>query len=277
MHDAPPATEPGSTHGSNHPRQAGYLTADHIDAVLADFRTYLENLLSPPPAPETLPERFDLSAVVAQFTALRHDVNLQTKATRTATEQAAAAVQQLAAAPKPAPPPPASDSTAPLVKGLIEIADALSASQRQIESVRAGVEPLLAKLSAAALPDPPVVTTGFLGKLFGRSAVLTDWAKEAVTADHQRSATAAEATAKLSPMLAGLADGYTMSLRRVEKALEGAGLRAIPTVGRAFDPELMEVVEVVGGENSGTVVEEVRRGYTRNGAVVRFALVKVAR
>ena len=74
-----------------------------------------------------------------------------------------------------------------------------------------------------------------------------------------------------------MADGYTMSLRRVEKALEAAGMVAIPTVGRAFDPELMEVVEVVSGERSGVVVEEVRRGYIRNGSVVRFALVKVAR
>jgi molecular chaperone GrpE (heat shock protein) len=74
-----------------------------------------------------------------------------------------------------------------------------------------------------------------------------------------------------------MADGYTMSLRRVERALEAAGILAIPTVGRAFDPELMEVVEVTDGGPSGTVVEEVRRGYTRNGAVVRFALVKVAR
>jgi molecular chaperone GrpE (heat shock protein) len=36
-------------------------------------------------------------------------------------------------------------------------------------------------------------------------------------------------------------------------------------------------VEVVGGGQSGVVVEEVRRGYVRNGSVVRFALVKVAR
>lgn len=210
---------------------------------------------------------FDLSTVVAQFTALRHDVNLQTKAVRAVAEQATTT-------PKPAAP----DTSAPLLKALIEIADALSASHRQIETVRAGVEPLLAKLSAPSLPAPPSATKpGFLGRLFGGSSNQAEWVREAVAADGQRTSTAAEATAKLSPLLAGVADGYTMSLRRVEKALEMAGMLAIPTVGRAFDPELMEAVEVVSGGPSGTVVEEVRRGYTRNGSVVRFALVKVAR
>ncbi len=232
-------------------------------------------MLTPPPAPENVPVAFDLATVVAQFTALRHDVNLQTKATRAATEQASAAVQQLAATPKP----PASDPTAPLVRGLIEIFDALAASHRQIESVRTGLEPLLAKLSAPSIPEPPVAARpGFLGRLFGGGdGAMATWAKDVTTADAQRTSTAAEATAKLSPLLAGMADGYTMSLRRVEKALEAAGLVAIPTAGRAFDPELMEVVEVVSGGTSGLVAEEVRRGYTRNGSVVRFALVKVAR
>jgi hypothetical protein len=259
MHDAPPAAEPGPTADGGHPRPAGFLTPERIDAILADFRGYLEGLQSPPPAPDTAPPLVDVATVVAQFTALRHDVNLQTKATRAATEQAAAVVQQLTSSPKP----PAADASAPLVKALVDIADALAASHRQIAGVQAGLEPLLAKLAApVTLTSPP----GFFGRLFGQ-APATD----------QRTSTAAEAAGKLSPLLTGVADGYTMSLRRVEKALEAAGMQTIPAVGRAFDPDLMEVVEVAGGGPSGTVVEEVRRGYTRHGSVVRFALVKVAR
>ena len=264
MHDAPPAADPGATAGGGPP--AGYLTADRIDRILADFRGYLEGLLDPPAAPPAAPPPFDLAAVVAQFTALRHDVNLQTKAVRAVAEQAATST------PKPA----VQDTSAPLLKALIDIADVLAASARQIEAVGAGVEPLLAKLSAPSLPDPPAASGGFLGKLFGGSAFVA-WANEVATADAQRTSTAGEAAAKLTPLLAGLADGYTMSLRRVEKALEAAGMLPIPTVGRAFDPELMEAVEVTSGGPSGTVAEEVRRGYTRNGAVVRFALVKVSR
>jgi molecular chaperone GrpE len=255
MHDAPPGAEPGATDGGGGARPVGFLTADRIDAILADFRGHLEGLLTPPPAPETAPAAFDLSAVVAQFTALRHDVNLQTKATRTATEQATELAKQFNSTPKTSP----ADATAPLVKGLIEIADALATAHRQIESVRAGLNPLLAKLSAPSMPKPPTAATGFLGRVFGRREAFNDWAQEVLAADAQRTSTAAEATAKLSPLLAGMADGYTMSLRRVEKALEAAGLVAIPTVGRTFDPELMEAVEVVSGGSSGQVVEEVRR------------------
>lgn len=269
MHDAPPAAEPGAVDRGGGPRQTGFLTPERIDAILADFRGYLEGLLAPPPAPETVPIPFDLSTVVAQFTALRHDVNLQTKAVRAVAEQAAAT-------PKPVPSP--TDSSAPLVKGLIEIGDALATALRQIESVRAGVEPLLGKLSSSSLPQAPGhADPGFFGRLFGGASALNDWAREAVLADAQRTSTAADVTVKLSQLLAGMGDGYTMSLRRVEKALEAAGLVAIPAVGRQFDPELMEAVEVVSGEQSGLVVDEVRRGYTSNGSVVRFALVKVAR
>jgi molecular chaperone GrpE len=250
------------------------LTAEKIDAILADFRGYLEALASPPSAPEVVPTGIDVATVVAQFTALRQDVNLQTKASRAATEQAGELAKQAAATPKPA----ASDPTAPLVKGLIEMYDALANSHRQIASAKAALEPLLAKLASPSLPTPPAAgKPGLFARLAGTPATLADWTREAVAADAQRTATAAEAGAKLSPLLAGLADGYTMSLRRVEKALEAAGLVAIPTVGRAFDPELMEVVEVVAGGGSGVVVDEVRRGYTKNAGVVRFALVKVSR
>jgi molecular chaperone GrpE len=70
-----------------------------------------------------------------------------------------------------------------------------------------------------------------------------------------------------------------MSLQRVERALRQHGLEALHVVGQTFDPESMEVVEVVfdSGRPSGEVVEEVRRGYLWNGRVFRFAQVRVAK
>ncbi len=46
------------------------------------------------------------------------------------------------------------------------------------------------------------------------------------------------------------------------------GLEPIPAVGRPFDPDRMEALEVVldSGRPSGEVVEEVRRGYLWQGA-----------
>jgi molecular chaperone GrpE len=70
-----------------------------------------------------------------------------------------------------------------------------------------------------------------------------------------------------------------MSLERLDRALRQQGLEPIPTEGRTFDPESMEALEPVAGTGrpAGEVVEEVRRGYVREGKVVREALVRVAR
>ena len=124
-------------------------------------------------------------------------------------------------------------------------------------------------------PPPPAEDAprpGVFGRLFAAPAAggdgLRKWAEET-----------AAAVAQLRPRLAGLADGYAMSLRRVGRALPPFGLEPIESVGRPFDPELMEVVEVVDGAGraGGTVVEEVRRGYRWHGELFRFAQVKVAR
>jgi molecular chaperone GrpE len=70
-----------------------------------------------------------------------------------------------------------------------------------------------------------------------------------------------------------------MSVQRVERALRQQGLEPIPAAGQLFDPELMEVLEVVAdsGRTSGEVVQEIRRGYLWKGRVFRFAQVRVAR
>jgi molecular chaperone GrpE len=215
--------------------------------VLADFRAYLEELADDAgEAPAPAAEPVDLYTLVAQFTALRHEVNLQTKAARAATEQTAEALKQLAA-PKPAAD--ADEAVRPLLKALIDIADALSLALRQAEKAR--------DAARAGLSDLP--RRGWLARLL--------IPPPAPPEDNFR------------PLLAGLADGYALSLRRVERALTGAGLEPIDCAGRPFDPELMEVVEAVDAPNreSGTVVDEVRRGYRWKGRLFRYAQVRVAR
>jgi molecular chaperone GrpE (heat shock protein) len=86
---------------------------------------------------------------------------------------------------------------------------------------------------------------------------------------------------RLRQALSALLQGYTMSLQRLDRVLRSNGLEPIPAAGQPFDPERMEVLEVVAGsgEVGGTavVLEEVRRGYLWNGRVFRFALVRVAK
>ncbi len=84
---------------------------------------------------------------------------------------------------------------------------------------------------------------------------------------------------RLGQTVQSILTGYGMSLQRLDRAIEQHGLEPIPAVGEPFDPERMEVLEVVADSQrpSGEVVEEIRRGYLWHGKVFRFAQVKVAR
>lgn len=56
------------------------------------------------------------------------------------------------------------------------------------------------------------------------------------------------------------------------------GLEPIDTVGKEFDPERMEAVSVEeGGDGTEIVSEELQKGYTLNGKLIRVAMVKVKR
>ena len=77
-------------------------------------------------------------------------------------------------------------------------------------------------------------------------------------------------------VLASILVGYTMGLQRLERALTQHEVEPIDCVGESFDPESMEVVEVVNepGREGTEVIEEVRRGYLWRGrlfAPPRFA------
>jgi molecular chaperone GrpE len=253
MPDAPPPhwTDPAL---DDHPA-AGPLTPDRIAAILADFRDWLEGLGEVPDnaGGETSP--VDLGTLVEQFTALRHEVHLQTRAARTATEQSAEALKLLA---PEETKPESTEALRPLVMVLLDVADALSVSLQQVEIARAKAGSILADLTTA--PD----RGGFLAWLRGRPA----------GRDRER-----QSLELLQRLLAGVADGYALSLRRVQRGLSAQGVAAVASLGQQFNPDRMEVLEVVSAPDrpSGTVVEEVRGGYEWNGKPLRAALVKVAR
>ena len=265
MSDESPPLPPGhATRNGPADRPAEALTPDAIDAVLANFRAWLTaaTVAEPTPAGEVI----DLSAVVGHFTALRHEVNLLTKTTRAAVEQNAEALKSLQPAARP------EDRTPALLKAVIDIADSLAGALKQVERGQAALRELLDDCANDAPPTPS--RPGLFWRLLGfKAETWAGWADAVAVRDAARE----EALAKLAPLADGLADGYAMSLRRVEAVLPQYGLDAIECEGLPFDPELMEAVEVVEGTPSGTVVEEVRRGYLRGDDVYRFALVKVAR
>ncbi len=77
---------------------------------------------------------------------------------------------------------------------------------------------------------------------------------------------------------ATLEEGVRLIHRQLLALVEREGLARIPTEGEAFDPNLHEAVarETREDAKEGVVIEEVARGYTLNGRVVRPARVKVA-
>jgi len=75
----------------------------------------------------------------------------------------------------------------------------------------------------------------------------------------------------------GLLEGVRMVQKNLNSALESDGLQAIKAVGMPFDPSKHEAVDKVQGKNNteDTVIEELRKGYTFKGKVLRPSSVKV--
>lgn len=74
------------------------------------------------------------------------------------------------------------------------------------------------------------------------------------------------------------AEGMQMIYKQLMTTLEGLGVEAIEAIGKEFDPDFHNAVMHVEDEKAGDnmVVEELQKGYTYKGFVVRHSMVKVA-
>lgn len=70
--------------------------------------------------------------------------------------------------------------------------------------------------------------------------------------------------------------GLKISTAQFLDVLESEGVKRIETVGKQFDPLLMECIQTVEGED-GIVLEETRAGYTLDEKVLRVAQVIVGK
>jgi molecular chaperone GrpE len=270
----------------------------------------------------------DLSTLLSQFVALRHEVNLQTKAVRNQQEQNGKTLQQLEQAletlrqrestERQAQQQAEDEIVRPLLKTLVDLHDALSLARRELQrtqetmSAAAGqfgtpVEPVPDLPPLPDLPPPrslapappswwrrwfgaakparpaeaaaePEALQNLHRTLTGQHQMMASWRQRLLAREDQHRQ-AGQALERVSDFLDSLIVGYTMSLQRVERALQEHGLEPMVALGEAFDPERMEVLEAVSasGRPSGEVVGEVRRGYLWRGRVFRYAQVRVAR
>src|SRR5262245_6229209 len=206
------------------------VTPEQIEAILADFRDWLREAMQAPEAPPDA-EPIDLHTLVAHFTALRQEVNLQTRAVRQQQEQNAETLRQLeATVSRPVASSNSDEQLRPLLNALIDVADtqqrATAELKRVAETIRAlaqdesretgGPRPsILQRLFRAQPPREPPIGGKSLDRL-------------------RETAEAAAA-------------GLEMGLQRIERAMAKVGLEPIRAVGLVFDPELMEAVEVAPG------------------------------
>ncbi|MGA9061802.1 MAG: nucleotide exchange factor GrpE [Terracidiphilus sp.] len=75
-----------------------------------------------------------------------------------------------------------------------------------------------------------------------------------------------------------LRSGVSLIVKQMEEILEKMQVKAVPTVGEAFDPRIHEALGTVERDDvpDQHVAEEVRRGYRMRERLLRPALVRVA-
>lgn len=280
MSDSPPPDVAPGAAGAG----VSALTPEAVAAVLDDFRAWLTAAAAAPaePAPAA---RVDLATLVGQFTALRHEVNLQTRAVRAQQEQNAETLRRLTEALDALSRTPAAsagdDGLRPLLKTLVDLYDAAALAGRELQRVQETVTAALRPLDETAAEEDQnkgEPRPSWWARWFGRPSDAVRRRRER-EARRGRVGKAREAAARASQTLAATAAGFAMTLKRVERAMAQHGLESIPAAGRPFDPERMEAVEVVPGSGrpAGEVVDEVRRGYLWQGRVFRYAQVRVAK
>jgi molecular chaperone GrpE len=248
--------------------------ADWLRQTRSEADALGEPYAGAPPLPPTTEPDEGLYRLVEEFTALRQEVKLQTKSSRgleeqtqtlqSALEQALHALRSI----EPKEAQAAFSAGKSLALALAELDEALDRGRQQTESV-------LAKLQA----DPINELSQRLAEFHARQSWLRRW----LSAGYHRAVNAM--LEKLPPpgeraaLLAALVDGYRLVQKRLSQALQAEGIFRIDTVGQEVDPEQMIVLEVVEVDDqpAGLVHDEVRRGYTWKGRLLRYAEVRATR
>jgi molecular chaperone GrpE len=218
--------------------------------------------------PEREPPWWNQRELVEQFTALRHEVKLQTKSARQSQEQAdrllaglQEAAEQLRATERKLADA-AGDVPEAVLETLMNLDDALRRG-------RAAVDKLVEQIGEE-LPE-------LVESLEAEFRQLSWWRRWTAGPFCQLALqTCRQQTETYVARCGSLAEGYQLTQARLVKAMRQQQLEGIDSLGQIADPQCMTVVEAVDDplHSVGLVVEEVRRGYRWRGRVVRFAEVR---
>jgi molecular chaperone GrpE len=245
------------------------------ESVLARFRQWLdeahaeaETIVADGGPLDREPEShaIGLFQVIEEFTALRHELKLQTKSARSLDERTVDALEALEAATGQfrSVEPREREAAKPLVEALVELDDALRRGRAVIETARQRI-----------LEESPRRLQERLDELWRKQPWWKRWVSRPL---HEAAldACSRHAAELHREILDSFLEGYRLIQGRLAKAMDKEEILRMDCVGKPADPNSMTVVEVVHDPSRppGTVVEEVRPGYYWKSKVFRFAEVR---
>jgi molecular chaperone GrpE len=214
-----------------------------------------------------------LLPLVEAFTALRHELKLQTKSARGLEESVQTALTGLDRAMErfgnvePQEAAAAEKAMRPLVEALIELDEAL---RRGTRAVAASQQRLSEELPRRLLEN--------LEQRFAQRSAWQRWRSGPWQAEVLQCCRQLVAETQ-GPLLASLGDGYQLICGRLQRMLTEHRIERLACAGQLVDPSRMRVIELVDapGVAPETVVEEIRPGYAWRGFVLRYAEVRATR
>jgi molecular chaperone GrpE len=259
---------------------------DPIDdeALLSRFRDWLRDARAEADglngdrgdvAPSTSPE-VGLYRLVEEFTALRHEVKLETKGSRGLQEQVDTLLPALRQAidqfrsVAPKEEQAAQAAGRPLAEAIADLDEALDRGRLEIEKAR---DRSTAEAAASAALIATDLEAHFRGHSWLRRRRLRTYHEQV------RDLVARRVGEPRTGFFDALLEGYGLIQARLRKAMVAGQIRRIDCVGLPVDPGLMTVIEAVDAPDQmpGYVIDEVRRGYIWRGRVLRYAEVRAAR
>jgi molecular chaperone GrpE len=253
-----------------------------VDDIIDRFREWLdsaraeagnEGILEPGSNGESDAVReFGMIDLIEEFTALRHEVKLQTKSGRGLSEQtetALAAFKQAIEEIRSVIPKDAQAAWTAgkaLAEGLADLDEALHRGEREIERAREQIAELAPAALEAALSEL------HRSQSWIKRRLLRKYHSEVIAIVQRDGVNRRE-------FFESFLEGYGLIQKRLRRVMAAEGIERIKSEGLPVDPELMTVLEVIDAPEkpAGTVVKELRRGYTWRGRVIRYAEVQAVR
>ena len=221
--------------------------------------------------PDAVRPEVGLIQLTEEFTALRHELKLQTKSGRGLLEQAETSIAAMRQAIEQFRTIESKETQAAWAAGKV-LAEALGDLDEALDRGRREIEKARRRIAEESIQ----VLTDALDEQFRRQS----WIRRRITGGYHEQVldVVREAGRSRRELFDSLLEGYGLIQNRLGRVMKSERIERIPCEGNPVDPERMIVIEVVedASHRPGTVVKELRRGYTWKGRLLRYAEVQAA-